>query len=172
MIDLRCLYCKLSIANTCLLPRLKLAFLFHIILRTSTDVWFIFFCRVKPSVYLFCFFIIIISSAYNPENVGYVRLAQGYKSSILVSRMVFSTKRHYIYLSKCLLRFTRISNDKNPRSFFFPFLSSIFPLTSTLLARAPLVNSDRCSRLFRLKSSNFESQITFGPCSDYFPFGV
>lgn len=121
MIDLRCLYCKLSIANTCLLPRLKLAFLFHIILRTSTDVWFIFFCRVKPSVYLFCFFIIIISSAYNPENVGYARLAQGYKSSILVSRMVFSTKRHYIYLSKCLLRCTRISNDKNPRSVFSVF---------------------------------------------------
>lgn len=162
MIDLRtyrCLYCKLSIANTCLLPRLKLAFLFHIILRTSTDVWFIFFCRVKPSVYLLWFFFIIISSAYNPEKVGYARLAQGFKSSILVSRMVFSTKRHYIYLSKCLLRCTRISNDKNPRS-FFPFLSSIFPLTSTLLASAPLVNSDRCSRLFRLKSSNFESQIT------------
>lgn len=98
-----------------------LAFLFHIILRTSTDVWFIFFCRVKPSVYLFCFFIIIISSAYNPEKVGYARLAQGYKSSILVSLMVFSTKRHYIYLSKCLLRCTRISNDKNPRSVFFRF---------------------------------------------------
>ena len=121
MMDLRtyfCLYCKLSIANTCLLPRVKLDFLFHIILHMSTDVWFIFFRRVKPSLDLFwCFFIPRTYKSWKGRWCS-SSLTQGYKSSILVLCRVFSTKRHYIYLSKCLLGCTRINNNKTPHSFF------------------------------------------------------